>query len=313
MKILIDVDDLERKGVLTSELAATLRASAGRDVGSTEINLVLGFGAVAVAAGVLALVQSMQLAAGLGLTFLAGGAFVRVASSRRWSILGSVWMIVGALALSASVAALLNRPLLGSLAAAAILFAVAIPAGSRLLMALAPLALAAAIGGSTGYWRACYEIAVREPTLTIALFSVLAFAAWRVALAVAPRFSELALTFARVSVILVNLGFWVGSLWGDTPGQLWLRPELSEWSAPQIPSLAFASAWALALLAAGFWGARKGRRFMVNAAATFGAINFYTQWFERLGLEPLTLIGGGLAAIGAGYAVWRYNARETAR
>ena len=145
--------------------------------------------------------------------------------------------------------------------------------------------------------------------MTIALFSVLAFAAWRVALAASAPFSNLALTFARVSVVLVNFGFWVGSLWGDTPGQLWVRPESFEWSAPQIPAVVFAAGWAFALLAAAFWGARKGRRFMVNAAATFGAIDFYTQWFERLGLEPLTVVGGGLAAIGAGYAIWRYNAR----
>ena len=51
---------------------------------------------------------------------------------------------------------------------------------------------------------------------------------------------------------------------------------------------------------------------MVNAAATFGAINFYTQWFERLGLDPLTVIGGGLVAIGTGYAIWRYNTRSSA-
>ncbi len=176
-------------------------------------------------------------------------------------------------------------------------------------MALVPLALGAAIGGSAGYWDACYEIAVREPTLTIALFAALAFVAWRVALVAPPRFVDIALVFARISVVLVNLGFWVGSLWGDSPGRLWLRGDSSEWSEPQIPRIAFAGLWALVLLAAGAWGARSGRRFMVNAAATFGAINFYTQWFERLGLDPLTVIGGGLAAIGAGYAIWRYNAR----
>lgn len=155
MKFLIDVDDLERKGVLTSELAATLRVTAGRDVGSTAINLVLGFGAVAVAAGLLALVQSMQFAAALGIAFLAGGYFAKAASPSQWSKLGSIWMVVGALTLAGSIAALLDRPLGGSLAAAAIFFFVAILAESQLLIAAAPFALAAAIGGSTGYWHAC--------------------------------------------------------------------------------------------------------------------------------------------------------------
>ena len=312
MKILIDVDDLEREGVLTPELASRLRELAGQDVESGAINLVLGFGAVAVAAGLLALVQSMQLAAALGLAFLVGGYLAKATSPRRWGLLGSVWMVVGALALSASVAGLLDRPLGGSLAAAAILFCVGLIAESQLLMAVAPITLAAAIGGSAGYWDACYEIAVREPTLTIALFSLLALAAWRVALAAPARFSGLALAFARVSVVLVNFGFWVGSLWGDTPGRLWERNEANDWIEPRIPALVFAVAWAVVLLAAGAWGARNGRRFMVNAAATFAAINFYTQWFERLGLDPLTVIGGGLAAIAAGYALWRYNARAAA-
>ena len=312
MKVLIDVDDLVRRGVLTPELAAALRNSAGRDVSSSAINLVLGFGAVAVAAGLLALVQSTQLAAALGLAFLAGGYFARAASLSRWGLLGGVWMVFGALALAVSIAALLDRPLGGWLAAVAILFCVGLIAESRLLMAVAPIALAAAIGGSARYWHACYEIAVREPTLTTALFSLFAFGAWRVALAAPARYSGLALTFARASVVLVNFGFWVGSLWGDTPGRLWGGGEVLDWTEPRFPAVVFAVAWAVVLLAAGAWGARNGRRFMVNAAATFGAINFYTQWFERLGLDPLTVIGGGLAAIGAGHALWRYNARAAA-
>ena len=178
-------------------------------------------------------------------------------------------------------------------------------------MAVAPIALAAAIGGSTGYWDACYEIAVREPTLTIALFSLLAFGAWRVGFGAPPRLSALALTVARVSVILVNFGFWSarfgatllagsGTIWKPStgpspafqPSSSQPRGRLS--SSPPVP------------------GDRNGRRFLVNAAATFAAINFCTQWFEHLGLDPLTVIGGGVAAIGAGYALWRYNARAAA-
>jgi hypothetical protein len=30
---------------------------------------------------------------------------------------------------------------------------------------------------------------------------------------------------------------------------------------------------------------------------TFGAINYYTQWFERLGAEPLTIIVAGLTTV----------------
>ena len=313
MKYLVDVDDLERKGVFTPDLAAALRASAERKVASTAINTVLGFGAAAVAAGLVAEFKSVGVAAALGAALLVAGYALTATVPKTWSRLASIWMVVGALMLSVSVAALLDRPLEGSLVAAAILVFVGLLARSRLLMAAAALALGAAVGGSAGYWRACYAIALEEPTLTIALFSLLAFIAWRIAIVAPPAFSDLILTFARTSVVLVNFGFWIGSLYGNSPGSLWRLPGPREWAAlgeaPRISAVVFALGWALALLAAGYWGARNGRRFMVNSAATFGAILFYTQWYERLGLEPASVIGGGLAAIGADYALWRYNAR----
>jgi hypothetical protein len=36
---------------------------------------------------------------------------------------------------------------------------------------------------------------------------------------------RLAVVFARVSLLLVNFGFWVGSLWADHPGGSWARAE----------------------------------------------------------------------------------------
>lgn len=312
MKILIDVDALESQGVLTPELARTLRASALRETGSLAINVVLALGATAVAAGVIVWLQSVDAAMAFGFAFLAGGYLVARLRALDWRQLGRIWMVVGALMLSGSIAAWLAKPLLGPLAATVILAGVALAAQSQFLMALAPFALAAAIGGSTGYWDACYMIAVREPTLTIVVFTAIGAAAWVVARDGPPRFSGLSVTLARVCVILVNFGFWIGSLWGDTPGQLWtLGPD--EWNAePRIPKLVFVIAWALGLAAAGYWGARNGRRFLVNAVATFGGIHFYTQWYERLGAEPVSVIGAGLATIAIGFAFWRYNFRANA-
>ena len=307
MKILVDVDQLERDGVLTPELAMQLRRTAIEDTGSTAINGVLAFGAVAVAVGLLALFQSERLGAVLGAGFVAGGYFVERVVHRQWGKLARIWMIVGALLLAGSLGYWTDQPLLGSLIAAAILFAVAIPAQSHLLIALTPFALASVIGGSTGYWDACYSIAIREPTLTILLFTALGLLAWQVALKGPPMLSALAVTFARICVILVNFGFWIGSLWGDSPGDLWRDPE-GPWSLHrQIPDVAFVIAWAVALVLAGAWGARNGRRFLVNAIATFGAIHFYTQWFERLGADPMSVIGAGLVTIAIGFAIWKYN------
>lgn len=309
MKILVDVDELEREGVLTPEVAAKLRQTAIRDTGSTAINIVLAFGAIAVAAGLLALFRSERLGALIGLLFVVGGYLVERALSQQWGKLGRIWMTVGALLLAGSSGLWIDRPMIGPLVAAAILFAVAIPAQSHLLIALTPFALAAAIGGSAGYWDACYEIAIREPTVTILLFAALGAGAWQVARKGPPLLAALSLTFARVSVVLVNFGFWIGSLWGDTPGDLWRNSSDLSSGTRQIPALAFVIVWAAALVVAGAWGARKGLRFLVNAVATFGAIHFYTQWFERLGADPVSVIAAGIVAIAIGFTIWKCNAR----
>jgi hypothetical protein len=106
------------------------------------------------------------------------------------------------------------------LAFSALLFlALAVAIRSNFLIALVPLALAGALGSSTGYMHAVYMLTVTEPTITIAFFAILAGAAYVVSQHAGPAYQQLAITFARVSLILVNFGFWIGSLWGDYPGE----------------------------------------------------------------------------------------------
>jgi hypothetical protein len=201
----------------------------------------------------------------------------------------------------------------GSLAAAATLAAGAWLARSRLLAGLVPLAISSSIGASTGYWHASYMICVKEPTITIALFTALGLAGWLVTQKLKGAHEALALTFTRVCVILVNFGFWIGSLWGDTPGALFRAADenaVFSWSEPTVPATTFVVGWAAALLAAGWWGAHNGRRFLVNTVAVFGAIHFYTQWFERLGADPLSVMIAGAATIGFGLALWKYNQKQ---
>lgn len=311
MKILIDIDALEKQGVVPPSLALTLRAHAIRETGSGAINMLLAFGSIAIAAGLFVFLASAGFAAFFGAGFVLLGGLIRKQYAAQWGKLGSIWMIIGALALSAAVAALVKQPAIGSLLAAVILTGCAVAAQSRLLTALVPLVLAAALGGSTGYWHACYEITVKEPTLTILLFSGMAYGAWQFAKTQAGSLQDLAVIFARVCVILINFGFWIGSLWGDTPGRIWSDPEtirqLRHAAGQQIPDTVFIVGWVVVLFAAGMWGAKQGRRFMVNTAATFGAIHFYTQWFEFMGMHPLSVIGAGLATIAIGLGFWRYN------
>ena len=309
MKIIVDIDELQQQGLVSAETARLLRDHATKDTGSTAINILLAFGAVAVAAGIGALTFSPSVGAVLAAGFIGLGWFVKTRQNAMWGKLGSIWMVIGALALAGSLGFLSDHPLFASLLAAVIFGATAVVAGSSLLIALVPLALESAIGGSTGYWHACYEIAISEPTLTIVLFTALGFAAWQAAKQFTGLYQNLSIVFARVCVILVNFGFWIGSLWGDTPGKLWRSGDhyLDFGSDAQIQSMVFVIGWILALLAAGAWAAKNGRRFLVNTVATFGAIHLYTQWFERFGADPITVIVAGVATIAIGLGLWRYN------
>jgi len=81
------------------------------------------------------------------------------------------------------------------------------------------LTLAGTLGSNTGYMHAVYMLTVTEPSITIAFFALLAGTAYLISRHVGQAYQQLAITFARVSLILVNFGFWIGSLWGDYPGR----------------------------------------------------------------------------------------------
>jgi hypothetical protein len=155
-----------------------------------------------------------------------------------------------------------------------------------------------------------YSLAIYEPTLTIIVFSVLALVAYLISQRLKAENERLAITAARVSVLLVNFGFWIGSLWGDPLILLrGLNNREAKWSDVIIPDYAFGIAWALALIAAGAWAAHVNRRWLVNVVAVFGAIHFYTQWFERLGATPLSVLLGGLVMLAMALALWSFNRR----
>ena len=102
-------------------------------------------------------------------------------------------------------------------------------------------------------------------------------------------------------MFLVNLGFWIGSLWGsrDRQGEI----IISDW--------VFAVLWAVALLAAGVWAWQHDRRWLVNVVAVFGAVHFYTQWFERLGASPGAVLTAGLFALSFAMLLRALNAKWT--
>jgi iron complex transport system permease protein len=46
---------------------------------------------------------------------------------------------------------------------------------------------------------------------------------------------------------------------------------------------------------------------VVNLVTVFGAIHFYTQYFEHLGASPSTILFAGLVALGIAVGMVPYN------
>ena len=61
----------------------------------------------------------------------------------------------------------------------------------------------------------CTRSRSRSRRVTIVLFSALALGLYLVSLRVRADYERIAIAAARMSVVLVNFGFWIGSLWGD--------------------------------------------------------------------------------------------------
>jgi hypothetical protein len=167
---------------------------------------------------------------------------------------------------------------------------------SGFLAGISAFIILSLLGSSSFYSHAAYFVSIREPALTVLIFSALAIGALKLSTALEYDDQRLALIFARTSLIIVNMGFWIGSLWGSDLG-----PNL------KVSRDVFSLLWAMGLFAVGYWGAKEGRRFVVNTAAVFGSIHFYTQWFERLGASPGSLLVAGLIALAIVYGIRRYN------
>lgn len=312
MKITLDLSKLVEEGRLTPAEAERLKMLASHETGSLGVNILIGFGVVAIAAGAVALVPTPTTAVALGVALFAVGCLLVLNDVRQWSVLGQICLVIGALMFSAGVIAYGEGSLASMLVVTAALAGAAVLARASLLAALAVLAASACLGARTGYSHASYSLAIFEPTLTIVLFSALALAAYEASKRLPADYERIALTAARTSILLVNFGFWIGSLWGDPLAMLRSidhgDPAVMLRSIVIAPAV-FGIAWALALIGAGLWAVKVNRRWLVNVVAVFGAIHFYTQWFEKLGATPVSVLLGGVMMLAVALALWAFNKR----
>jgi iron complex transport system permease protein len=317
MKVTLDLTRLLEQGKISQAEFDKLGALSAQDTGSLAFNILIGFGVAAVSLGAVALVPKPLTAAAAGAAVFAFGLVLVIARSELWALLAQICLCVGALIFAGGIIAIDEGSLRALLLVTAVFTAAAIAARSGLLMVAAVLALASCIGARTGYWHATYALSITEPTLTVVLFSLMALATYHLSKRLRSDYERLALMAARTSVFLVNFGFWIGSLWGDRLNlirsfrDVFAAPDATA-AAVVLPPWLFSVGWALALVATGIWATRAGRRWVVNVVAVFGAIHFYTQWFDKLGPTPISFLLGGLTMLAFGLGLWTFNRRAEA-
>jgi len=299
MKVTLDLDALLAHGEIDRREYDKLLALSRAGTATLAFNILVAFGVVAVAGATLALVPTPLTAVVLGVGICAAGLALGTLGFTQWRVLANVCIVVGALLFAGGVIKLGDGSVGAFLTVAVALGTAGVLARSSMLAVLAVLSLASCLGARTGYLHAMYFLGVQEPAQTVVLFAALAAVLYQIGKRVPLAFRPIAIAGARAAVFVVNFGFWIGSLWGDRQGTI-----------VRVPDWAFALGWALALIAAGVWAWRSDRRWLVNVVAVFGAIHFYTQWFERLGATPISVLVAGGIALAIALALRTFNARE---
>lgn len=304
MKVTLDLAALREAGHIDQAEFDKLAALGAKATGSLAFNILIGFGVVAVSGAALALVPYPMMAAVLGVSLAGAGLALLFYATTQWQVLANICLLAGMLMLSGGLVFLLEGSTLAFTLVTLMLAGTAVAARSGLMAACAVLALGSALGARSGYFHATYMLRIDEPTLTIVTFSAVALALYYVSRIERAQLSHVAIIGARTAIILVNFGFWIGSLWGD-------KLEFSATAAPaeavRISATAFTIGWALALIGVAVWGVHANRRWVVNVATIFGAIHFYTQWFERLGATPISVLIAGLLALGLALGLRYFN------
>jgi iron complex transport system permease protein len=288
MKVTLDLDALVMQGKLSAAEAERLKGLAAADTGALGSNIFLSFGIIAVALGAGVFIPTVETAIVVGALLFGIGYWLTIAKVERWLIFAQIAMVLGALAFFGGVATLYGEIVWIKYALALGLGAAAVAARSGLLASLAVFMFAGAILTGTDLWQPTMHL-----TLAIALLSALVLVLYLISVRLPHVYERLAIIAMRTAILMVNVAFLAGSIFGDM---------FLSW-----PNWGFTVAWALALLAFGAWAVFANRRWVVNTVAVFAAIHFFTQWFMVLGAQPFSILGGGLLLIGFGLLMARFN------
>jgi len=333
----VDLDQLVADGHLDFQTAQMLsRQSTPPPYSGYLINVLYIIGALAAAAGVVLLKPTATTGLIIAIICLIFGQFIQWKNWPHLRILSLALGIGAAAGLSGWFVLEFGQ----SLSAMAVngfittvTFAMSLLFRSRFLSALVPLCIGNLIGSGGAYWHASYGIFVREAAISIVLFTALCAALYWVTKRLSDRagsmkedWSVMPEVAARMSFIIANFGFWVGSLWGDyvgdhlagvahrLPNQDWnqfreARDAYRE-TAFFIHDNVFTIGWAAFAVAAIALGNRLGNRFIAISGVVFLCINAFTQYFEYFRDEPWALVIGGIALVAIALGLVRWEMRK---
>ena len=297
MKIVLNIKELLEEGQIDQVEYDKLLLLSKRQTTSLAFNLLVGLGIVAASIGAIALTPSPYSCFAFGLLVCVVGILIKIKTSDQWAVLSIICLMSGLLMSSAAIVWLEEHMfhMITYRSISIVIFILGFSSyflKSNLLAAISVLNLSTLLGSGVGYEFTSYFIWLEYPLLTIVTFSILAICFYSFSKKVSADNEKLLITGSRVSIFLVNLGFWIGSLGGD----IWLE-------SPHL----FSIAWALAIFGVGFWAWKENRVWLINVLGVFGSIHFYTQWFQTLGAQPLSLFLGGVIAIGIAILFKRLN------
>lgn len=295
MKITLDISKLLKEGKISQEEYNKFIELSSKDTNSLGINILIAFGVLAVTFGIIALEPSLFLGSILALSLSFSGLFIIYKYEKQWGVLGNILLLIGALGIAATLIQLFEGKDFVFILIFFLFVSTSVLSKSGLLISLSALSIAPLIKMGTFYGHASYFLFVEQPILTIFVYGFLSAITQLMSSKLKPEYERLSVIFSRTSLLLVNFGFWVGSLWGDKILDSKITDEL------------LSIIWAIALLSSGVWATKKNNRFFVNTIATFGGIHFYTQWFERLGANPVTILVSGIISIIISVILWKYN------
>ncbi len=294
MKVTLDISKLLGEGKITQSEFDKLTLLSSQETTLLAVNIIIAFGILAVAGGIISLKTILLDGVALGLAAKLAGLWLIYNHQERWGALGNALFVIGSFSIANGLIQYYENNLLVFVFIAFFFIITGCIAKSSLLVMFSALSIAPLVHSSQ--YRLQFHVSelvyCGTPLSKILVYGILSISAWLLASKLPPKFARLAVIFSRTSFIMMNFGFLTGSYWGDDSSKTILT-----------------FLWAAALITAVYWSIQNSDRFALNTVAAFGAALFYTQWLEVLWAHPFATISSGIIII-ISIASWQANKNE---